>query len=125
MVTWPAFIKHRKRSIFLVVVLSVVLTTCFWMGDRSGWAMENEITGKIKLTVGKSTIVKILTGIYWPDEGDVQIGGKPVRLNSPRDAWAAGVAESTCLCRSMRSRSLPQMSLRRLGGRTPGKGIVT
>ena len=58
MVTWPAFIKHRKRSIFLVVVLSVVLTTCFWMGDRSGWAMENEITGKIKLTVGKSTIVK-------------------------------------------------------------------
>ena len=41
---------------------------------------------------GKSTIVKILTGIYRPDEGQVRIGGKPVRLNSPRDAWAAGVA---------------------------------
>jgi rhamnose transport system ATP-binding protein len=40
---------------------------------------------------GKSTIVKILTGIYQPDEGEIAIEGKPVAFASPRDAWAAGV----------------------------------
>jgi len=41
---------------------------------------------------GKSTIVKILTGIYVPDEGDVRVGGLPQRFTSPRDSWAAGIA---------------------------------
>jgi rhamnose transport system ATP-binding protein len=40
---------------------------------------------------GKSTIVKILTGIYQPDEGEIRIDGQRVSLASPRDAWAAGV----------------------------------
>jgi rhamnose transport system ATP-binding protein len=40
---------------------------------------------------GKSTIVKILTGIYQPDEGEIRIEGRPVSFASPRDAWAAGV----------------------------------
>src|SRR5690242_8879167 len=40
---------------------------------------------------GKSTIVKILTGIYRPDEGRIVIGGREVTFESPRDAWAAGV----------------------------------
>ena len=41
---------------------------------------------------GKSTIVKILTGIYTPDEGRVEVAGAAVRFVSPRDAWAAGIA---------------------------------
>ena len=41
---------------------------------------------------GKSTIVKILTGIYVPDEGEVQVGGTARRFASPRDSWAAGIA---------------------------------
>jgi rhamnose transport system ATP-binding protein len=40
---------------------------------------------------GKSTIVKILTGIYTPDEGEIRVGGAPVHFASPRDAWGAGV----------------------------------
>src|SRR5262245_30789051 len=40
---------------------------------------------------GKSTIVKILTGIYQPDEGEIRIEGRPVSFASPRDAWAAGI----------------------------------
>jgi len=40
---------------------------------------------------GKSTIVKILTGIYRPDEGEIRVGGRPVSFTSPRDAWAAGI----------------------------------
>jgi rhamnose transport system ATP-binding protein len=41
---------------------------------------------------GKSTLVKILTGIYQPDEGEIQVAGKTVTCASPRDAWAAGIA---------------------------------
>jgi rhamnose transport system ATP-binding protein len=41
---------------------------------------------------GKSTLVKILTGIYQPDEGEILVSGKPLLCSSPRDAWAAGIA---------------------------------
>jgi rhamnose transport system ATP-binding protein len=41
---------------------------------------------------GKSTLVKILTGIYQPDEGEILVDGKPVVCAGPRDAWAAGIA---------------------------------
>jgi rhamnose transport system ATP-binding protein len=41
---------------------------------------------------GKSTIVKILTGIYAPDEGEIFVRGEACRFVSPRDSWAAGVA---------------------------------
>ena len=41
---------------------------------------------------GKSTIVKILTGIYKPDEGEICVRGNAVSFTSPRDAWAAGIA---------------------------------
>ena len=41
---------------------------------------------------GKSTIVKILTGIYRPDEGEVRVRGETKSFASPRDAWAAGIA---------------------------------
>ncbi len=41
---------------------------------------------------GKSTIVKILTGIYVPDQGEVRVGGSLRNFTSPRDSWAAGIA---------------------------------
>ena len=41
---------------------------------------------------GKSTIVKILTGIYKPDTGALRISGKLQSFLSPRDAWASGVS---------------------------------
>jgi len=37
---------------------------------------------------GKSTLMKILYGLYQPDEGEVLLNGKAVRLNSPADAIA-------------------------------------
>ena len=40
---------------------------------------------------GKSTLVKILTGIYPPDEGEILVSGRPLICNGPRDAWAAGI----------------------------------
>jgi rhamnose transport system ATP-binding protein len=40
---------------------------------------------------GKSTIVKILTGIYQPDSGAIAVDGKPVQFSNPSDAWKAGI----------------------------------
>ena len=41
---------------------------------------------------GKSTIVKILTGIHRPDAGAIHINGKLQSFSSPRDAWASGIS---------------------------------
>ncbi|SHI77943.1 sugar ABC transporter ATP-binding protein [Wenxinia saemankumensis] len=40
---------------------------------------------------GKSTIVKVLTGIYRPDGGEILLDGAPVRFASAQDATAAGI----------------------------------
>jgi ABC-type uncharacterized transport system ATPase subunit len=40
---------------------------------------------------GKSTLMNILYGLYHPDEGEILIRGKPVRLGSPNAAIKAGV----------------------------------
>src|SRR5215216_3940737 len=41
---------------------------------------------------GKSTLVKILTGVLANDSGTVAINGEPVRLGSPTEARARGLA---------------------------------
>jgi ABC-type sugar transport system ATPase subunit len=41
---------------------------------------------------GKSTLAKIVGGVHQPDDGELLIDGEPVRLRSPRDALAAGIA---------------------------------
>ena len=40
---------------------------------------------------GKSTVVKILTGIYQPDDGQITIDGNPVSLKTPHHAAASGI----------------------------------
>ncbi|SDA66990.1 sugar ABC transporter ATP-binding protein [Mesorhizobium qingshengii] len=41
---------------------------------------------------GKSTLMNLLSGVYTPDEGTIQIDGKHVTFNNPREAQAAGIA---------------------------------
>ena len=40
---------------------------------------------------GKSTLMNILSGIYTPDSGSVELYGSPVTLSSPMDSIAAGI----------------------------------
>ena len=41
---------------------------------------------------GKSTFIKIITGVYQPDDGEILLDGKPVQLHGPRDAQKQGIA---------------------------------
>ena len=41
---------------------------------------------------GKSTLIKIMTGIYSPDEGDLLLDGKSIRLSSSVEAQDFGIA---------------------------------
>ncbi|HUW40274.1 MAG TPA: ATP-binding cassette domain-containing protein [Rectinemataceae bacterium] len=40
---------------------------------------------------GKSTLIKMISGVYRPDEGEILIGGKKADIGSPMDALAAGI----------------------------------
>lgn len=40
---------------------------------------------------GKTTLSNILTGLYRPDAGRIELAGSPVVFDSPRDAIAAGI----------------------------------
>jgi rhamnose transport system ATP-binding protein len=61
----------------------------------SGVALElypGEVTALVgENGAGKSTLVKILTGIYQPDEGTISLAGEPVSFSSARQAELAGV----------------------------------
>ena len=40
---------------------------------------------------GKTTLMNMLSGIYFPDEGQIYIHDKPVTIASPKDAFALGI----------------------------------
>ena len=41
---------------------------------------------------GKSTLIKIMAGLYQPDEGEIAVNGTPTKFATPRDAHVAGIA---------------------------------
>ena len=41
---------------------------------------------------GKSTLIKIMSGVYIPSNGEILMDGKPVALDSPRQASERGIA---------------------------------
>ena len=60
--------------------------------DVSIQLRQGEILGLLgENGAGKSTLVKMLFGLYHPDEGEILIKGEPVQLRNPGDAIARGV----------------------------------
>lgn len=41
---------------------------------------------------GKSTLIKILAGVYQPDQGEIYLDGNPVHFSRPSDALKAGLS---------------------------------
>jgi len=41
---------------------------------------------------GKSTLIKIMTGVYHPDEGEILLDGQPIRIGNSVDAQTNGIA---------------------------------
>ena len=40
---------------------------------------------------GKTTLMNMLSGIYYPDEGQIFVDGKEVSIRSPKDAFDLGI----------------------------------
>ena len=40
---------------------------------------------------GKTTLMNMLSGIYFPDEGEVYVDGKEVTIRSPKDSFELGI----------------------------------
>jgi ribose transport system ATP-binding protein len=63
------------------------------LDDVSVEVRPNEIVGLIgENGAGKSTLMKLLTGAYRPDAGEITLGGVPLAIRNPRDATARGIA---------------------------------
>jgi simple sugar transport system ATP-binding protein len=56
---------------------------------EAAWGEVHALVGENG--AGKSTLMSILTGLYRPDSGEVEVDGEPVRFRSPRDAIAHGI----------------------------------
>ncbi|MFF5296954.1 sugar ABC transporter ATP-binding protein [Paractinoplanes globisporus] len=41
---------------------------------------------------GKSTLIKVITGVYQPDDGELRYQGEPARFGTPMDAQHAGIS---------------------------------
>ena len=54
-----------------------------WPGEVLGLVGDN--------AAGKSTLMKVLTGVHRPDGGEILFEGRPVAFHSPRDSRALGV----------------------------------
>ena len=40
---------------------------------------------------GKTTLMNMISGIYFPDEGQIFVGGREVTIRSPKDAFDLGI----------------------------------
>ncbi len=76
-------LRHAAKS-FGAVHAVVDGSADLYAGEAHGLIGENG--------AGKSTMVKMLAGVYQPDDGQMLIDGAPVTLHSPAAARDAGIA---------------------------------
>jgi len=65
----------------------------FWALKRVDFKVNyNEIVGLLGDNgAGKSTLIKVLTGVYPPDEGEIYFEGKKARFSSPAETRNLGI----------------------------------
>ena len=68
---------------------------------------------------GKTTLSNILTGLYRPDEGEIELYGEPVHFHSPRDALDAGIVHGAP---ALPARRAVHRGRERRARRPPGRG---
>ena len=77
-------IELRKVSKFFPGVIALNKADLkLYSGEVHGLMGENG--------AGKSTLIKLLTGAYKPDEGEVLLDGQPLKVNGPKDAMNMGL----------------------------------
>ncbi len=74
--------RHISKSFGAVVALRQV-SLAIDSGEVVGLVGDN--------AAGKSTLMKILSGVYAPDSGEILLDGRPHHFASPMDARGAGI----------------------------------
>ena len=67
----------------MVVVLSLIHIFDIYRGEILALLGENGS--------GKTTLMNMLSGIYFPDEGEIFVDDKEVVIRSPKDALKLGI----------------------------------
>ena len=60
------------------------------IGRRTGGDIYIGVVGPVR--VGKSTFIKVITGVHKAEEGEMYLFGEKVDFKGPKDAQAAGIA---------------------------------
>ena len=77
-------IELRKVSKFFPGVIALNKADLkLYSGEVHGLMGENG--------AGKATLIKLLTGAYKPDEGEMLLDGQPLKVNGPKDAMNMGL----------------------------------
>jgi len=83
---------NGKRVLLKVEKVSKYFGSVTALQDVSFTLYENEIVGLVGDNgAGKSTLIKILSGNFPPDSGNVYFNGKSVKFNDPLDARRVGI----------------------------------
>jgi rhamnose transport system ATP-binding protein len=82
--TAPVLVLEHAAKAFGAVQAVVDASLELYPGEAHALVGENG--------AGKSTVVKILAGVYQPDRGELAVDGRPLRLAGPAEARDAGIA---------------------------------
>jgi rhamnose transport system ATP-binding protein len=84
--------EHQKKPLFELQGISKSFPGVLALNSVSLKLYAGQVTALIgENGAGKSTLVKILTGIYQPNQGAISIAGTPVVLTSAQDAFKRGI----------------------------------
>jgi simple sugar transport system ATP-binding protein len=85
-------VEHRRNSLVWMENISRKFGTITALQDINFGVEGGEVRALLGDNgAGKSTLIKILMGIHSPTTGQIYFQGKPVQINSPKDARGIGI----------------------------------